>query len=160
MTEEKLYDVICIGAGPAGLSAGYVLSKDKKSILVLEASEKYVGGISRTEEYNGYLCDIGGHRFFSKSQEIEDIWQEILGEDFLQRPRKSRIYYNGKFFDYPLRAFDALKKLGPINSGLCVLSYFRSALLPVQNPKTFEDWVSNKFGKRLFNILSLFANSL
>jgi protoporphyrinogen oxidase len=144
--------VAIIGAGPAGLTAGYLLARHQVPVTVLEADPVYVGGIARTAQYKGFRFDIGGHRFFSKSKEVEDFWTEILPEDMLDRPRSSRIYYNGKFFSYPLRAAEALWKLGFLESARCVLSYARSRLFPVQNPRTFEDWVSNQFGKRLFNI--------
>jgi protoporphyrinogen oxidase len=147
--------VAIIGAGPAGLTAAYILQKESASlpdITVFEMDSVYVGGISRTVEYKGFSFDIGGHRFFSKSKEIEDLWTEILPNDMLDRPRSSRIFYRGKFFSYPLKASDALLKLGVIESTLCLLSYAKARLLPVANPKTFEDWVSNRFGKRLFSI--------
>ena len=107
-------ETIVIGAGPAGLTTAYRLAKDGRSVLVLEQDPAYVGGISRTVNYKGFLFDIGGHRFFSKSKEIVDLWNEILPDDFIERPRLSRIYYRGKFFSYPLRAFEAFRKLGPI----------------------------------------------
>src|SRR6267143_2905920 len=94
---------------------------------------------------------IGAHRFFSKSKEVNDLWQEILPNDMLDRPRSSRIFYGGKFFTYPLKPFEALFKLGPLRSALCVLSWLEARLFPVANPRNFEDWVSNQFGKRLFN---------
>ncbi|HZE12783.1 MAG TPA: NAD(P)/FAD-dependent oxidoreductase, partial [Chthoniobacterales bacterium] len=144
-------NVAIIGAGPAGLTAAYLLSKNNVPVTVLEADPVYVGGISRTATYKGFHFDIGGHRFFSKSKAVEDFWTEILPDDMLVRPRSSRIYYNGKFFAYPLRAFEALLKLGIVRSTLCLLSYFKAKLFPVKNPKNFEDWVSNQFGKRLFN---------
>jgi protoporphyrinogen oxidase len=144
-------NVAIIGAGPAGLTAAYLLSKNNVPVTVLEADPVYVGGISRTATYKGFHFDIGGHRFFSKSKAVEDFWTEILPDDMLVRPRSSRIYYNGKFFAYPLRAFEALIKLGVVRSILCLLSYFKAKLFPVKNPKNFEDWVSNQFGKRLFN---------
>src|SRR5881275_1389010 len=143
--------VAIIGAGPAGLTAGYLLSKEAVDVVVLEADPVYVGGISRTATYKGFHFDIGGHRFFSKSKAVEDFWTEILPDDMLVRPRSSRIYYNGKFFAYPLRAFEALIKLGVFRSVLCLLSYLKAKLFPVRNPDNFEDWVSNQFGKRLFN---------
>src|SRR4051812_46634919 len=143
--------VVIIGAGPAGLTAGYLLSKNDIDVLVLEADPVYVGGISRTATYKGFHFDIGGHRFFSKSKEVNDFWNEILPNDMLDRPRSSRIFYGGKFFSYPLKAFEALWKLGIINSALCVLSYLKARLFPVKNPTNFEDWVTNQFGKRLFN---------
>ena len=141
-----------IGAGPAGLTAGYLLSKEKVPVTILESDPEYVGGIARTAKYKGYHFDIGGHRFFSKAKEVEDLWTELLPDDMLDRPRSSRIFYNNQFFAYPLKAGEALKKLGIIESSRCMLSYFKSRLLPVKNPRSFEDWVSNQFGKRLFNI--------
>ena len=144
--------VVIIGAGPAGLTASYLLTQAGVAVTVLEQDPRYVGGISRTVEYQGFRFDIGGHRFFSKSQEVEDLWTELLGEDLLHRPRSSRIYYGGKFYAYPLKAGEALKNLGLIESARCVASYAKARLFPVKNPRTFEDWVSNKFGKRLFGI--------
>jgi protoporphyrinogen oxidase len=141
-----------IGAGPAGLTAAYVLSRHGVPVIVFEADPEYVGGIARTARYKGYHFDIGGHRFFSKSQEIEALWSELLPEDMLERPRSSRIYYKGKFFTYPLRATEALRKLGVAESARCLLSYARARLAPVEHPRSFEDWVSNQFGRRLFTI--------
>src|SRR2546430_480257 len=143
--------VVIIGAGPAGLTAGYLLSKEEVDVVVLEADHVYVGGISRTVTYNGFHFDIGGHRFFSKSKAVEDLWTKILPNDMLVRPRSSRIFYDGKFFSYPLKPFEALLKLGIFNSVLCVLSWMKARLFPVRNPRNFEEWVSNQFGKRLFN---------
>ncbi len=144
-------NVAIIGAGPAGLTAAYLLSKNRVEVTVLEADPVYVGGISRTATYKGFHFDIGGHRFFSKSKEVNDFWQEILPNDMLDRPRSSRIFYGGKFFAYPLKAFEALTKLGVIKSTLCVLSWMKARAFPVANPTNFEDWVSNQFGQRLFN---------
>ncbi|OIQ93233.1 UDP-galactopyranose mutase [mine drainage metagenome] len=144
--------IAIIGAGPAGLTAAYLLGKANQDVTVFEKDPHYVGGISRTETYKGYSFDIGGHRFFSKSKEVEDFWSEILKDEMLERPRSSRIYYNHKFFAYPLAAFEALRKLGIIESTLCVLSYMRAKISPVKNPNNFEDWVVNQFGRRLFNI--------
>ena len=144
--------IAIIGAGPAGLTAAYLLGKANQEVTVFEKDPQYVGGISRTETYKGYSFDIGGHRFFSKSKEVEDFWTEILSDEMLERPRSSRIYYNHKFFAYPLAAFEALRKLGIIQSTLCVLSYLKAKVFPIKDPKNFEDWVTNQFGKRLFNI--------
>lgn len=147
------YDVVILGAGPAGLTAGYMLSKNASMrIMILESHPSLVGGISRTETYKGYSFDIGGHRFFSKSEEITRLWQEILPGDFIERPRLSRIYYGGKFYSYPLRAFEALRNLGLWQSFLCVLSYGTARLSPIASPKTFHQWVRNQFGERLFQI--------
>lgn len=149
MTEHA---VAIIGAGPAGLTAAYLLAKQRVPLVVFEADPQYVGGISKTVTYKGFHFDIGGHRFFSKSQEIEDLWTELLGDDMLTRPRSSRIFYRGQFFSYPLKGREALLKLGIVESILCVLSYLKARLLPKRNPANFEEWVSNKFGKRLFSI--------
>src|SRR5213076_1351446 len=143
--------VVIIGAGPAGLTAGYLLSKNDVDVTVLEADPIYVGGISRTSTYKGFHFDIGGHRFFSKSKAVEDLWTEILPNDMLVRSRSSRIFYGGKFYSYPLKPFEALLKLGVFKSMLCVLSWLKARLFPVRNPRNFEEWVSNQFGKRLFN---------
>src|SRR5215831_15715157 len=121
-------DVAIIGAGPAGLTAAYLLCKNNVEVVVLEADPVYVGGISRTATYKGFHFDIGGHRFFSKSKAVEDFWTEILPNDMLERPRSSRIFYDGKFYAYPLKAFEALTKLGVIESVLCVLSWLKARL--------------------------------
>ncbi|QGM97006.1 NAD(P)/FAD-dependent oxidoreductase [Methylocystis parvus] len=147
-----IIETIIIGAGPAGLTAGYTLAKNRRDVLVLEQDPVYVGGISRTANYKGFLFDIGGHRFFSKSKEIVDLWNEILPDDFLERPRLSRIYYRGKFYAYPLKAFEALKNLGLIESALCMASFAYAKAFPVKEPKTFHQWVRNQFGERLFGI--------
>ncbi|MBS2024781.1 MAG: NAD(P)/FAD-dependent oxidoreductase [Deltaproteobacteria bacterium] len=144
--------VAIIGAGPAGLTAGYLLSKAKVAAHVLEADPEYVGGISRTARYKGFHFDIGGHRFFSKSREVEDFWTEILPDDMLERPRSSRIYYGGNFFAYPLKGFEALQKLGPIEAARCITSYAYAKAFPTPNPKSFEDWTVNQFGRRLYEI--------
>lgn len=145
-------DVFVVGAGPAGLTASYLLTKEGKSVSVIEADPVYVGGISRTAHYKDFLFDIGGHRFFSKSKEVVDLWYEILPQDFIERPRLSRIYYNGRYFSYPLKAFEAFNNLGPIESALCVLSYMYKRTFPHEKPETFHEWVANQFGERLFSI--------
>ncbi|HML06626.1 MAG TPA: NAD(P)/FAD-dependent oxidoreductase [Xanthobacteraceae bacterium] len=145
-------EVLVIGAGPAGLTAAYCLTRAARSVLVIERDPVYVGGISRTVDYKGFLFDIGGHRFFSKSKEVVALWQEILPDDFIARPRLSRIYYNGKFFSYPLKAFEALLKLGVLNSAACMLSYAYAKAFPIAPARTFHHWVRNQFGERLFRI--------
>ncbi len=152
MADVQTKPIVIIGAGPAGLTAAYELSRYGVPVVVLEADPHYVGGISRTVEQDGFRFDIGGHRFFSKSDEVEKLWEDILGDQFLHRPRKSRILYGGKLYDYPLRAFDALSKLGVLEATRCVLSYGRASLFPNRNPRSFEDWVCNRFGRRLFEI--------
>lgn len=143
--------VVIIGAGPAGLTAAYELCKAGVRSVVLEKDD-VVGGISRTVNYKGYLFDIGGHRFFTKVKAVDDMWREVLGEKkFLRRSRLSRIYYQKKFFYYPLKASNALLGLGIWNSIMMVFSYLKAQMFPVKNESTFEDWISNRFGKRLYN---------
>ena len=143
-------DVMVIGGGPSGLTAAYELSKSGMGIVVLEQDREKVGGISRTVEYKGFRFDIGGHRFFSKSKEIEDLWTELLGDDMLVRGRLSRIFYNGKFFDYPLKPMNAFFNLGPIETALCIFDYGYAKLFPQKSSVSFEDWIINNFGKRLY----------
>ena len=152
VAKELVVDVAIIGAGPAGLTAAYLLTKQGKTVAIIEKDPVYVGGISRTVEHEGYRFDIGGHRFFSKSQQVVDLWNEILPDDFIQRPRMSRIYYEGKFYSYPLRAFEALNNLGILRSTACMMSYGWSKLFPIKTVRSFEDWTSNQFGRRLYSI--------
>ena len=145
-------DVFVIGAGPAGLTAAYCLAKEKRSVLVIEKDPIYVGGISRTVRHGDFMFDIGGHRFFSKSKEVVDLWREILPDDFIERPRLSRIFYGGKYYSYPLSAFEALNNLGLVTSAACMLSYLWAKTFPIDEPKSFHDWVRNQFGEKLFQI--------
>ncbi len=145
-------DVFIIGAGPAGLTAAYCLTKENPSVIIIEKDPIYVGGISRTVRYKDFLFDIGGHRFFSKSKDVVDLWHEILPDDFIARPRLSRIFYGGKFYSYPLSAFEALNNLGIFTSAACMLSYMKAKLRPISNPQTFHQWVRNQFGEKLFRI--------
>ena len=145
-------EVVIIGAGPAGLTAAYELGKRGVTTTVLEA-DGVVGGISRTVQRDGWRFDIGGHRFFTKVPAVERLWHEILpDEDFLVRPRTSRIYYNGRFFDYPLRASNALAGLGVLEAVRCVLSYVWARVRPPRDTTTFEGWVTSRFGARLYRI--------
>jgi protoporphyrinogen oxidase len=144
--------VVIMGGGPAGLTAAYELMKHGINSTVLESDPRFVGGLARTVEVRGYRFDIGGHRFFSKSQEIEDLWTEVIGDEMLTRDRLSRIYYNNKYFDYPLKASNALLNMGPVETVRCLASYVWARIHPVKDPQTFEDWVRNQFGYRLFRI--------
>jgi protoporphyrinogen oxidase len=152
MRDDQAVDVAIIGAGPAGLTAAYQLTKLGYSVTVIEKDPVYVGGISRTVEHDGFRFDIGGHRFFSKSKEVVDLWNEILPDDFIERPRMSRIYYEGKFYSYPLRGFEALMNLGIWRSAMCMLSYAKAKAFPTKNPRSFEQWVVNQFGHKLYSI--------
>jgi protoporphyrinogen oxidase len=143
-------DVVIIGAGPAGLTAAYEMGKKGATATVLE-SDTVVGGISRTVERDGWRFDIGGHRFFTKVGPVEALWHEILpDEDFLLRPRKSRIFYNGKYFDYPLKAMNALRNLGLIEAFLCVCSYAAARIRPPKDQTNYEGWLVARFGWRLY----------
>jgi len=142
--------VVVVGAGPAGLTAAYVLAKRGVTSTVLE-SDNVVGGISRTAECDGWRFDIGGHRFFTKVKPVEDLWFEILGpDDFLRRPRLSRIYYRGKFYDYPIVPMNALRNLGLIEAVRCVLSYLWVRIHPPRDKATLEGFVASRFGWRLY----------
>ena len=142
-------EVAIIGAGPAGLTAAFELSKHGIRGTMYEASNS-VGGISRTEVREGYRFDLGGHRFFSKSAEVNELWSEMLREPLQLRPRLSRVYYGDKFYDYPLKASNALRNMGMITAMSCLLSYAGAKIKPIENPKSFEEWVTNQFGQKLY----------
>jgi protoporphyrinogen oxidase len=142
---------LVLGAGPAGLTAAYVLGKAGRKAIVLEA-DRQVGGLAKTVEIDGFRFDLGGHRFFTKAHEVDALWHEIMGDEFLLRPRMSRIYWNGKFLDYPLRGPDVIRKLGAVELTRCVGSYAKAALSPKRREDSLEDWVSNRFGRRLFEL--------
>jgi len=144
--------VVVLGAGPAGLTATYELLKHDVLVTVVEKDPLQVGGLARTVEHRGYRFDIGGHRFFSKNEEVEALWTEILGDEMLTRGRLSRIYYRGRFFAYPIKAANALWNLGPVEAVRCLASYAQARIQPVKNPRNLEDWVRNQFGSRLFSI--------
>jgi protoporphyrinogen oxidase len=146
---------VILGGGPAGLTAAYLLTKRGLPVVVLEAEDQ-VGGIAKTAVRDGYRFDLGGHRFFTKVKEVDDLWHEIMREDFLERPRMSRIYWRspsgeGKFLDYPLRGPDVMKKLGPVDLTKALVSYLWAAIKPKGKEDNFEQWVSNRFGRWLFN---------
>ena len=140
---------VILGGGPAGLAAALELVKHQHEVTVLER-DRVVGGISRTTEHHGYRFDLGGHRFFTKNKEVEAWWHETLANDFIRTPRMSRIYYNRRFFKYPITLTDALHNAGVGPSLLWGLSYLRARLLPIRPETSFADWVTNRFGKRLF----------
>jgi len=147
----KTPHVVIIGAGPAGLTAAYELVERYGITSTILESDSVVGGISRTVERDGWRFDIGGHRFFTKVKEVESLWHEILpDEDFMLRPRMSRIYYNGKYYDYPLKASNALKNLGLWEATLCVMSYVWARVNPPKDQSTLEGWIVSRFGWRLY----------
>ena len=148
MSERKH---VVIGGGPAGLTAAYVLARRGRSPIVLE-KDIQVGGIARTVEYKGFRFDIGGHRFFTKVGSVQRLWRKMLGPDMLRRPRLSRIYYNGKFFDYPLKAMNALRGIGIVDAVRVLFSYLWIRVRPIRPEVSLEDWVSNRFGRRLYRI--------
>ena len=144
-------DALVIGGGPAGLTGALQLHElaDDRVALVVEAGDR-VGGIARTEEHRGYRFDIGGHRFFTKVPEVEAIWDDLMGDDFIEVPRSSRIYYRGRFFDYPLRIGNALGNLGIRESVRSGLSWVKWRIRPAPQEENFEEWVCNRFGGRLY----------
>lgn len=147
--------IAVIGGGPAGLTAAYQLSKELgnsvEQLDVYEAADT-VGGMSRSIHLWDQTVDLGPHRFFSKDKKINALWLEVVGDDFDIVQRKTRIFYNKTFFDYPIRAFNALKGLGIGEAALCMLSYFKQKIFPVKDTSTFEGWVTSRFGSRLYRI--------
>ena len=144
--------VVVIGAGPAGLTAAYELVKMETPVLVLE-KDSQVGGISRTETYKGYKFDIGGHRFYTKVGEVEELWHEVLGSDFIEVDRLSRIYYGGKYYHYPIRLWNTLSNLGPVESVRVLVSYLKAKIrTPFPREASLEEWVINRFGERLYKM--------
>ncbi|MCE5315378.1 MAG: NAD(P)/FAD-dependent oxidoreductase [Armatimonadota bacterium] len=143
--------IAIIGGGPAGLTAAFELAKHGAAGTIIEA-DSVVGGISRTEERDGYRFDIGGHRFFTKAAEVQTLWDEILPGKMMTRPRLSRIFYDGKFYDYPLNARNALFNMGFTTAAACMISYGLAKAHPISNPRNFEEWVTNQFGAKLYGM--------
>lgn len=140
---------VILGAGPAGLAAADELSRRGVPCDVVEKSAT-AGGLCRTLSHEGFFFDIGGHRFLSRSGEVNALWREVLGDELLIRSRKSRIHFRGRFFDYPLRPFNALSRLGLGESILCLSSYAASRLGPAAAQDSFEGWMVRRFGRRLY----------
>ena len=140
---------LVVGAGPAGLTAAWALLQSGRQCTVLEQDIEYVGGLSRTVSVNGNRFDIGGHRFFTKSPEIAQLWDELLPDDFITVDRLSRIFYEGNYLPYPLQVGTTMRSLGPRRSARIIGSYLNARLRP-RDENTFEDWVINRFGKHLY----------
>lgn len=143
--------VVVIGAGPAGVTAGYELLNAGIAPVVVEKAP-VVGGISRTHVHKGYRFDLGGHRFYTKIEIIDQLWRKMLGEDLLTVDRLSRIFYRDKFIHYPLDVLNVLVNLGPVESLRILASYLRVRLRPLPVQDTFEQWVTNRFGRRLYEV--------
>jgi len=148
---NEKFDAIILGAGPAGLAAALKLSENKQRVLILE-KENEIGGLSKTTSFKNFLFDFGPHRFFTKSKEVENFWKESLGKNFIFVKRLTRIYYRNKFFYYPIKIFNVIRNLGITESILIVLSLLKSKLFPCKSEDTVEEWVSNRFGKKLYEM--------
>jgi protoporphyrinogen oxidase len=143
--------IAVVGAGPAGLTAAYLLAKRGRPAIVFEADDA-IGGLAQTAVRDGYRFDLGGHRFFTKSYEVAALWDEVLGPELLVRPRLSRIYWRGRYVEYPLRAADVIAKIGPLELARCAASYARARARRGGTEVSFEDWVTARFGRRLFEL--------
>ena len=149
---EDHLPIAVLGAGPAGLTAGYVLARAGEPVVVFEADTQ-VGGLARTVVRDGYRFDLGGHRFFTKSDEVQSLWEEVLGDELLVRSRLSRIYWRKRFIDYPLRLADVVRKVGPVELARCAASYAVAVARPrKRDAETFEQWVCARFGRRLYEL--------
>jgi protoporphyrinogen oxidase/putative flippase GtrA len=151
MNPEKTHPVYILGAGPAGLAAAYTLTKQGQSVVVVERDHN-VGGLAKSITYQDFILDYGPHRFFTKIAPVLKLWDEVLGSEQVTVKRLTRIYYGGKYFSYPLKAKEALLALGFVETFKIISSYIKSRLLPNSNPANFAEWVTGKFGKRLFEI--------
>ena len=145
--------VAVLGGGPAGLTAAHELARRGRRAVLLEADDQ-LGGLARTVERDGFRFDLGGHRFYTKSEEVFSLWSELLGDDLLLRPRQSRIYWRGRFIEYPLRAGEVMRRVGPIELARCAASYARAVARPGRrrSAESFEDWVASRFGTRLYEL--------
>ena len=150
MSARDSVGVAILGAGPAGLTAAHVLAQRAAQGIVVEADTQ-VGGIAKTVEHNGFRFDLGGHRFFTKLPWVQHLWADALGEELHVRPRLSRIYYRGDYFSYPLRAEDVVRRLGVVETLRCTASYVAARMRKTEPPETFEDWVTARFGRRLYD---------
>lgn len=151
MTTQKK-KVVILGAGPAGLTAAYNLSKNPEfEVRIIEISDQ-VGGMARSFKLFNQTVDVGPHRFFSSDPRINKLWLEVVGKEYKMVNRITRIYYKNKFFNYPLKAINALINLGIWETMLCLGSYFTSKISPLKTINNFETWVVSRFGFRLYSI--------
>lgn len=148
---DRTKPIYILGAGPAGLAAAYTLTQKGQSVVVVERDAR-VGGLAKSFEYQGFILDFGPHRFFTKIAPVLKLWDEVLGEDQVTVNRLTRIYYGGKYFSYPLKAAESLMALGSVESAKIIASYLKIRLFPHPHAKNFAQWVTNRFGKRLFEI--------
>jgi protoporphyrinogen oxidase len=150
MAAPSTAGIAVLGAGPAGLTAAHLIGARGRPGAVFEADSQ-VGGIAKTVEHDGFRFDLGGHRFFTKVPWVQELWEQTLGDEFLVRPRLSRIYYRGDYFAYPLRAEDVVRRLGVVETSRCIGSYAAAKMRRAEPPQTFEDWVTARFGRRLYD---------
>ena len=146
---EIAVDVAIVGAGPAGLTAGYLLAKAGRRVAIIEKDPACVGGLSRTVEHQGLRFDIGEQAFASPNQDVLNLWNELLPSGLVERPRRRRIYFEGKLYSWPPRASEALRNLGVLRSAACLASHLRARLLPAREPRTCADWATSRFGGKL-----------
>jgi protoporphyrinogen oxidase len=148
----RFADVAVIGAGPAGLTAAYALSRAGIAVEVFEAAPQ-VGGMARSIDMWGHRVDLGPHRFFSKDPQVNRVWLDLMGTDYRMVERQTRILYRNRLYNYPLKAANALRNMGPLDAALCVVSYARARFGGRETQaETFEDWVVARFGRRLFEM--------
>ena len=145
-------NILIIGAGPAGLTCGYQISKSKKYNCKIVEITNEVGGMARSINIFDRIVDIGPHRFFSNDTRINKLWLEVIGDEYKMVNRLTRIYYKKKFFNYPLKPFNALFNLGVITSVLCFFSYLKYLIFPKKDTSYFSNWITNRFGFRLYSI--------
>jgi protoporphyrinogen oxidase len=143
--------IVVMGAGPAGLTAAWQLINAGHNVIVWEVDPSYVGGISRTVQAEGYRIDVGGHRFFSKSTDVNAFWRKILADEFVEGELLSRIYYKGKFLNYPFEPTGAFRSLGFFETMKIRASALKARMNPIKPETTFAQWVINRFGQRLFD---------